>query len=238
MFSKNKYKALLGTALIGLLLPSCYDPTQKAEEPVNGWVNNNTNIEYAPQMYHSEAYDPMSQILDTTAGIEYFRGEIHDTTGVGEFYNSNRFNPNRMNMRVPAPNTVKRGAMPYTIAKEEVSTAQKNLPPKGLFAEQSVFNADGSTTTTLTKEELKEAKALYLRFCAHCHGEKGDGESVLNEKGIGAPSYMAHALKPIGEVFHVITYGKGRMGSHASQLSQEERWKIAAYVQQIQAKYK
>lgn len=236
MFFNNTYKAFVGAALIGLLLPSCYDPTQKAEEATG--VNDNPNIEYAPQMYHSEAYEPLTQIMDTTAGLLYFKGEIHDTTGVGEFYNSNRFNPSRMNMRVPAPNTIKRGAMPYTIAKEELSSAQKNLPPKGLFAEMPVLNADGSSTTTLTSEELKDAEALYKRFCAHCHGEKGDGESALNDKGIGAPSYSAHAMKPIGEIFHVITYGKGRMGAHASQLSQEERWKIAAYVQQIQAKYK
>lgn len=236
MFFKNTYKALVGAALIGLLLPSCYDPTQKAEESTG--VNDNPNIEYAPQMYHSEAYEPLTQIMDTTAGLLYFKGEIHDTTGVGEFYNSNRFNPSRMNMRVPAPNTIKRGAMPYTIAKEAVSSAQKNLPSEGLFAEMPVLNADGSSTTTLTSAELKESKALYMRFCAHCHGEKGDGESVLNEKGIGAPSYSAHAMKPIGEIFHVITYGKGRMGSHASQLNQQERWKIAAYVQQIQAKIK
>ncbi|MCP4521261.1 MAG: cytochrome c [Cytophagales bacterium] len=238
MFAKNKYKTLLGAALIGLLLTSCYDPTQKAEEPTEGWVNNNTNIEYAPQMYHSEAYDPMSQILDTTAGLLYFKGEIHDTTGVGEFYNSNRYNPNRMNMRVPAANTIKRGNMPYSIEKEDWATAQKNLPPQGFFASMPVLNEDGSSTTTLTKEELKEAKALYLRFCAHCHGEKGNGESALNEKGIGAPAYGPHAYKPIGHLFHVITYGKGRMGAHASQLSQEERWKIAAYVQQLQEKLK
>ena len=236
MFFKNTYKTFVGAALIGLLLPSCYDPTQKAEEATG--INNNPNVEYAPQMYHSESYEPLTQIMDTTAGLLYFRGEIHDTTGVGEFYNSNRFNPSRMNMRVPAPNTIKRGAMPYTIAKESVTSAQKNLPPKGLFGEMPVLNADGSSTTTLTSEELKDAQALYGRFCAHCHGEKGDGESALNEKGIGAPSYSAHAMKPIGEVFHVITYGKGRMGSHASQLNQQERWKIAAYVQQIQAKYK
>jgi hypothetical protein len=31
-----------------------------------------------------------------------------------------------------------------------------------------------------------------------------------------------------------MTYGKGLMGSHASQLSQEERWKLVYYVQKLQ----
>ena len=29
-------------------------------------------------------------------------------------------------------------------------------------------------------------------------------------------------------------YGKGMMGSHASQLSKEERWKVIRYVQTLQ----
>ena len=35
-------------------------------------------------------------------------------------------------------------------------------------------------------------------------------------------------------MFHSITYGKGTMGSHASQLTQEERWKLVYYVQKLQ----
>ena len=33
-----------------------------------------------------------------------------------------------------------------------------------------------------------------------------------------------------------MTYGKGLMGSHASQLTKEERWKVVYYVQKLQGK--
>ena len=33
-----------------------------------------------------------------------------------------------------------------------------------------------------------------------------------------------------------MTYGKGLMGSHASQLTKEERWKVVYYVQHLQGK--
>ncbi len=33
-----------------------------------------------------------------------------------------------------------------------------------------------------------------------------------------------------GKMFHTITYGKGLMGSHSSQLTQEERWKLVHYI--------
>jgi hypothetical protein len=39
---------------------------------------------------------------------------------------------------------------------------------------------------------------------------------------------------PEGKIFHTLTYGKGTMGSHASQLTQEERWKLVFYVQKLQ----
>ena len=35
-------------------------------------------------------------------------------------------------------------------------------------------------------------------------------------------------------MFHTLNYGKGLMGSHASQLSKEERWKCVMWVQELQ----
>ena len=38
---------------------------------------------------------------------------------------------------------------------------------------------------------------------------------------------------PEGKMFHSIQYGKVMMGSHASQLTVEDRWKIIRYVQAL-----
>lgn len=35
-------------------------------------------------------------------------------------------------------------------------------------------------------------------------------------------------------MYHSITYGKGLMGSHASQINQMERWQVIQYVQVLQ----
>jgi len=35
-------------------------------------------------------------------------------------------------------------------------------------------------------------------------------------------------------IFHVITHGKGRMWAHGSQVTPEERWKIAHYIHKLQ----
>ncbi len=94
-----------------------------------------------------------------------------------------------------------------------------------------------------TKEVKKEGKALYGKFCIHCHGEKGDGQGSVVANSNGAfpppPSYTKQLKDlPEGQIFYSVTYGKGLMGSHASQLTKEERWKIVHHVQTLQGKNK
>jgi hypothetical protein len=50
------------------------------------------------------------------------------------------------------------------------------------------------------------------------------------------PAYNGGALKNLteGKMFHTITYGKGLMGSHSSQLTKEDRWKVIQYIQELQ----
>ncbi len=90
-----------------------------------------------------------------------------------------------------------------------------------------------------TPENLEEGKRLYTLYCIHCHGEKGDGQGTIVQDGKfpPPPSYYGPQIKdlPEGKMFHSITYGKNLMGSHASQLSPEERWKVILYVQALRA---
>ena len=88
-------------------------------------------------------------------------------------------------------------------------------------------------------EVLEEGKVLFERFCIHCHGEKGAGDGAVpaTEK-YPRPGAYNGALKDrtAGDIFYTITYGKGAMGSHASQVNKEERWKLVYYVQKLQGK--
>ncbi len=85
-----------------------------------------------------------------------------------------------------------------------------------------------------TEKTMEEAKELYDIFCVHCHGDKGMGQGILvkNEKFLGVPSYGDREIN-YGSIFHVVTYGKGVMGSHATQVTPEERWKLALYVMKL-----
>ena len=85
-----------------------------------------------------------------------------------------------------------------------------------------------------TSVDMEKAKALYEIYCAICHGSAGDGKGKLvkQEKFLGVPSYKDRVITE-GSIFHVVTYGLNAMGSHANQLSANERWMVAAYVMKL-----
>jgi mono/diheme cytochrome c family protein len=181
---------------------------------------DNPGKEYAPNMYHSVAYEPLSQITDKDAGA--WVNSLDN--GRGEYYNSNEYNPFKMNMRLPAPNTVRRnshGWLPYRGTNDST----------GLRLANNLINPLDSTAAILEK-----GKALYEINCKHCHGVKGAGDGKVADKYPGVANLTGDAIKGVteGHIFHVITYGKGLMGAHGSQVSEEDRWKIARYVKDLQ----
>jgi mono/diheme cytochrome c family protein len=85
-----------------------------------------------------------------------------------------------------------------------------------------------------TEANLDNGKAMYTIYCASCHGKKGDGNGILSqrEKFEGIPNYKDRDISA-GSIYHVIMYGKNLMGSHASQLTYNERWQIVHYVEKL-----
>ena len=124
--------------------------------------------------------------------------------------------------QVPSKGTMKRGIVPYEIP---------NTPEGYALAKATLKSPLDSLSINQDK-----AKELYTVYCAICHGDAGDGKGnlVVKEKFLGVPSYKDREITD-GSVFHVITYGLNSMGSHANQLSQEERWVVADYVLKLKA---
>ncbi len=184
-----------------------------------GAGTDDTGTEYAPNMYHAVPYEPLKQIKDKSAGD--WVSSIED--GVGEYYSSNPNNPYEMNMREPVPNTVRRsdqGYLPYRIPKDSIELAARVL----------------RNPLDSTEAIISQGKALYTRMCRHCHGDQGMGDGPVGKVFLGVTPYTSRSVKdkPAGHIFHVITHGKGRMASHASQLGEDDRWKIVRYVQVLQ----
>ena len=123
----------------------------------------------------------------------------------------------------PVEGTVSRGYIPYVYSNTPEGYEQAGLNLHNPYASQKdAFEKDG--------------EVLYGKFCVHCHGAAGAGDGKVAGKLPGPPPAYNGALKnlPEGKIFHSITYGKNSMGSHASQSTQEERWKLVFYVQKLQ----
>lgn len=124
---------------------------------------------------------------------------------------------------MPVPGTIARGDyFPYTLLNDSLGYAKSATVKNPL-------DSLGMDTV--------EAERLYLVNCGICHGSKLDGNGPLFNNGNGpftaAPkNFMDAAMKamPAGTMFHSATYGKGAMGSYASQLSSKQRWMVVSYI--------
>lgn len=102
-----------------------------------------------------------------------------------------------------------------------LAVADKNMLP--LTAE----NAEGI---------FKTGKDLFMQNCAHCHGEKGDGNGpmVINKLYAGVPDYANLKNLSDGQMFYSIYYGRNMMGGHSSILNKKEIWTLVHYIRKFQ----
>tara|TARA_B100000965_G_scaffold81552_1_gene65199 strand:+ start:305 stop:979 length:675 start_codon:yes stop_codon:yes gene_type:complete len=94
----------------------------------------------------------------------------------------------------------------------------------------------------LDKEFLDRGKQRYGIYCAVCHADSGDGNGVIRPFGNGGPipianlheARFAESSYPNGEIFSVITMGRGLMGGYGGAIPAKDRWAIIAYVRALQ----
>ena len=175
---------------------------------------NSPGIEYMPDMYRSPAVE---------AYVDYGEDPYYVTE---EFASTQR---NTMSARLPADGSIaykgddKAFALPYPYPNT----------PEG-------YEAAGINLLSplVTSDENTAAGAIiFSQMCTQCHGEEGKGDGAISRNGhiAGIPDYTTK-LKDLseGKMYHTLQYGKGLMGSHASQLSQKERWLVIEYIKVLQ----
>ncbi len=147
-----------------------------------------------------------------------------------EVYSSNPNFPDSITLQAPVKGTVPQG---YTFF--DYPSTNEGYEAAG---------RDVKNPLPATPENLAEGERLFGIYCIVCHGETGlgDGNLVAIGKFPPPPSYATGVssrggnMKDLsdGKIFHTITYGINLMGSHASQINPEERWKIVMFVHKLQ----
>ena len=169
-----------------------------------GADGNHPGYEYMPNMYRSPSY---------------------------EAYSDNPVFENGITSQTPVKGTIPRGFIPFEFENslEDYLRAGEEL----------------ESTFVLDAKILDEGKQLYEMFCKHCHGANGDGKGSVNHPLYGGVPSYSDTIAPrrtgssmselkSGHIYHAITFGLNAMGPHASQLTQDERWKIVHYVHELQ----
>jgi cytochrome c5 len=131
---------------------------------------------------------------------------------------ANDFFEDGFGMRMPVADTVRRGALPYTIEVQEDAARLINpLPRTG-----DVFN---------------QGRQVFSNHCAMCHGILGDGKPTLTAAyGAKPANLVSQQMIDLsdGEIHHVIRMGKNAMPSYSADLDDDEQWAVVHYVRVLQ----
>ena len=94
------------------------------------------------------------------------------------------------------------------------------------------------------EENIKLGKAKYEIYCSACHGYSGFGDGLVSKRAASlaqdtwTPPSSLHLdriqKQPVGQIFHTISKGQGKMASYASSITPQERWSIVLYVRALQ----
>jgi mono/diheme cytochrome c family protein len=123
-------------------------------------------------------------------------------------------------------------AQPRRAMAQEAQEAEKPIPPEDVAKKNPVKP---------TPEGLAAAKKLYGYHCAMCHGTQGDGKGDLAaDMKLKLPDWRdPKSLEKMtdGELFYIITNGRGKMtGGEGDRTSEEMRWNLVNYVRAFSKK--
>ena len=113
----------------------------------------------------------------------------------------------------------------------------RNAPAGTVARDDLARDAEARNKPALSAELFDRGQQRFDIFCSPCHGANGDGNGIIVQRGMPAPtSYHADSLRTANDqhFFDVITNGYGAMYSYASRVPPRDRWAIVAYIRALQ----
>lgn len=94
------------------------------------------------------------------------------------------------------------------------------------------------------EENMKLGETKFQTYCSACHGYAGYGDGLVHKRaealaqGYWIPPTSMHidrvTSQPVGQIFHTITKGQGKMPGYAASMNAKERWAVVLYVKALQ----
>lgn len=149
------------------------------------------------------------------------RQDMHDTPRY-ESYEASAFYADGRASRVAPAGTVARGWL-----RED----------EALYTGRAGGELVAEFPFALSHADLQRGRERYGIYCTPCHGELGDGQGMVVQRGLRrAASYHQDRLRAekVGYFYDVVTNGFGAMQGYAEQIPVRDRWLIVAYVRALQ----
>ena len=136
---------------------------------------------------------------------------------------ASNFFRNGMAMREPLAGTIARGGL------REDTAFHTGMQPDGQFVAASPVTVDEAV--------LARGRERYGIYCEPCHDARGDGRGILFQRA-NVPTASFHQEKVLkyadGELFEIITNGRGLMSGYRWPIPPADRWAIIAHVRELE----
>ena len=95
-----------------------------------------------------------------------------------------------------------------------------------------------SPLNTSEPSVMARGKAVYLTYCAQCHGYNYDGKGTVGQSFHPLPTDLRSSkvqLTPDGELFKTVSYGipGGRQPALQTTVTPDDRWHVIAYIKSL-----
>jgi mono/diheme cytochrome c family protein len=136
----------------------------------------------------------------------------------------------------------------FLLAGSGVFTAQQNnaqekpKDPQAATADAKISPEDAArkNPVPVTSEGLAEARNFYKYQCAMCHGENGDGKGDLADtmklKLNDWRDASSLTGKTDGELYYILTNGRGQMLGNGDRTKEDMRWKLVNLIRSFAKK--
>ena len=140
-------------------------------------------------------------------------------------------------------------AAPYGPSSAFANGMELRVPPQGTISHEQL--ALGATVVTgryrgryvarmslsLTSDQRQQGAHDFQVYCAVCHAENGSGATVVGSNiHPPPPSLLGDSIRRLtdGELFAIISEGRGRMPPYNWALPPLERWAVIATLRSLQ----
>jgi hypothetical protein len=147
----------------------------------------------------------------------------------------NAFFANGLSSQLPPTNTIARGEPLLTVNGPVYAWEDKSVNTGCVIGTTNYIETN---PLLVTGQLLRRGRERFDIYCAPCHGALGDGNGITKKIGVMPAVANLHDKRIVemadGEVFNVITHGRGLMAAQGPLVPVPDRWAVVAYLRALQ----